>query len=66
MAALGNLYLDGFLDLDAIRNETKTIPLINFLVVCLCPPGGFGIILFDLITDYYNKKRSYNGNQNKN
>lgn len=65
MGVLGGLYADGFLDLTAIENETETMPLIHFLVLCLCPPIAFGIILFDLITDYY-KKRSYNGNKNKN
>ena len=63
MGFLGNLYVDGFLDLTAIENETETMPLIDFLVLCLCPPVAFGIILVDLITD---KKRSYNGNKNKN
>lgn len=66
MGLLGNLYADGFLNLTAIENETETMPLINFLVVCLCPPLAFGTMLFDYITDYYNKKRSYNGNKNEN
>lgn len=66
MGILGGLYIDGFLNLTAIENETEIMPLFNFTVVCLCPAGAFGIILYDLITTYYNKKRSYNGNQNKN
>lgn len=65
MGVLGALYTDGFLNLTAIENETETMPLIDFLVLCLCPPWAFGIILSDLITTTI-KKRSYNGNKNEN
>lgn len=64
MGVLGGLYADGFLDLAAIENETETMPLINFVVACLCPPVAFGLVLCDLIIDA--KKRLYNGNKNKN
>ena len=58
MAMLGNLYSDGFLDITAIENETKTLPLLNFDLVCLTPPIAFSFVIDYLIID---KLRDKNG-----
>lgn len=66
MVMLGNLYADGFLDLAAVENATDTLSLLNFDLVCLLPPIAFGIIEFDLLTEYINKKlRGKDEDQNK-
>lgn len=61
---LGVLYDDGFLDLDAVSNETKTLPRLNFDCVCVLPPISFGMCLFGYITAKINK-RVKNEDKNK-
>ena len=66
MGMMGGLYADGFLDLAAVEAASNKLSLLNFDLVCLLPPIAFGILAFDLLTEYSNKKlRGKDGDQNK-